>query len=275
MLLKLLHLSDPHFGVMSYFVEPHIIKRELIRFIKDQIEERPSEFYLMITGDIVFKGNNFFNIATDFFTDIITQTEILRENILVCPGNHDICNNSLGDFSIFSYSMRRDNKFSFKTNTSEIFFKNDICFLGINTAYSLEHKFGKVDLAYLDRVLTQHKNTIDESKMRVVFFHHHILNMLDQDDSAIKNAYQLFHMLALHKFNFVFHGHQHAKQLFNINEINVYSISSLLDMNAKSNLISLYSLDPTTGKLLNRDEFSFSRDETNSDGTRGRYKKLC
>ena len=79
----------------------------------------------------------------------------------------------------------------------------------------------------------------------------------------------------MHKFNFVFHGHQHAKQLFNINEINVYSISSLLDMNAKSNLISLYSLDTTTGKLLNRDEFSFSQDETNSDGTRGGYKKLC
>lgn len=274
--MKLLHLSDPHFGLDSYFVQPHIVKRELIRFIQDQMAGLPSEFYLMITGDIVFKGNNTsFDMAKAFFTDIITQTNILRENILVCPGNHDICNCSLNDFSIFSYSMRRDNKFSFEKNTSEIFFKGDICFLGINTVYSLEYKYGKVDLASLDDVLTQHKDTINQSKMRVVFFHHHILNMLDQDDSAIKNAYQLFHMLALHKFNFVFHGHQHAKQLFNINEINVHSISSLLDKNAKSNLISLYSINTTTGKLLNRDEFSFSQDEINSDGTRGRYKKSC
>jgi len=79
--------------------------------------------------------------------------------------------------------------------------------------------------------------------MKIIFFHHHLLNILDDDNSAIKNAYNFFNLIDKYKFNFIFHGHQHARQLFNINNIKINSISALLDNRASSNLVALYELN--------------------------------
>ena len=145
--------------------------------------------------------------------------------------------------------------------------------MGINTAYHLNKKYGKIDLSALDKLLLSYADKISNINLKIAFFHHHILNILDDDSSAIKNSYNLMHLLSEHKFNAIFHGHQHAKQLFDINGIKVNSVSSLLDKNASSNLIALYTGNNV--ELQAKEEFIFCQDEINPDGTRGRYRKLC
>lgn len=272
--MKLLHLSDPHFGSNNYLVKPHKVQRGLIQFIREHLDDEPETFYLMITGDITSKGyEDGFKQAKFFFNEIIEQTKILKKNILICPGNHDICNNSFEDFDTFSYKLRSDRSFLFNESNNQLLLNDNICFLGINTAYHLNNKYGKIDLSGLDELLQSHASKISNINLKIAFFHHHILNILDDDNSAIKNSYNLMHLLSEYKFNAIFHGHQHAKQLFDINGINVYSISSLLDSRASSNLIGLYNLN--TMGIEQKDEFVFCQDEMNQDGTRGRYRKLC
>lgn len=233
-----------------------------------------NNFYLLVSGDISFKGNKEgFSDAKLFFENIIKKAKLKKKNFLVCPGNHDISSGSFSNFSKFSYALRKDNKFSFKEENSSIYFNNDKCFLAINTSYHLEHKFGKIDIDGLANLLKKNKQRIKESNTKIIFLHHHILNILDDDNSAIKNAYNFFYMIEKHGFKFIFHGHQHARQLFDINNIKINSISSLLEARTESNLVALYNI--TNEKIDKKDEFVFLKDEIKENGKRGRYKKVC
>lgn len=272
--MQLLHISDLHFSSGSYNIEPHKVVDGLIELIQNKVSEYEN-FYLLVTGDITFKGQESgFQEATSFFEKILKSTRSIKNNFLVCPGNHDISNDKKFDaFDVFSYSIRLDNTFTFKDNYCNIFFDNDYCFLAINTAYHLIPEYGKIDLQSLATLLEENKDKIKISKTRIVFFHHHILNILDDDNSSIKNSYNFFHMIEQYGFHFIFHGHQHAKQLFDINQIKINSISSLLEKRTASNLVAFYKIDNNT--IQEKEEYIFMKDEIKENGERGRYKKLC
>lgn len=271
--MNLLHISDLHFNSGSYSVEPHKIEEGLINLI-NRNKQDDKEFYLLVSGDITTAGkNDGFNEAKIFFENIIKKTNIKKENFLVCPGNHDISAESFKEFDKFSYGIRQDYKFTFEENNSNLLIDNEKCFLSINTSYHLDHKFGKIDIEQLSRLLKENEEVIGSAKIKIIFFHHHLLNILDDDNSATKNAYNFFHMINKYKFNFIFHGHQHARQLFDINNIKINSISALLDNRASSNLVALYELNDT--EITSKEEYVYLKDEMNEDGTRGSYKKVC
>lgn len=273
--MKILHISDPHFSVNPYQVEPH----KILDGLKELIVEKKvdgEDFFIVVTGDITFQGKKEgFEEADKFFSDLLTNTSIKPENFIVCPGNHDISSNKDFDgFNTFVYKIRQDNEFKFDTsNSNRIYIKDKFCFLSINTVYHLEHTHGKVDIHGLATLLLKEKENIENSQLKIVIFHHNILNLLESDNSAIKNSYQLFELLKIYNFHFLFHGHQHAKQLFNINEIHVNSISSLLETRTVSNLVAYYEIKDKQDFL--KEEYTFLKDETNSQGKQGRYRKLC
>ena len=80
-------------------------------------------------------------------------------------------------------------------------------------------------------------------------------------------------MLKQYNFNFLFHGHQHSRQLFKINNIQVNSTSSLLETRTNSNLIAYYEIRDVDDFV--KEEYTFLKDETNSDGRQGSYRKIC
>ncbi len=270
--MNLLHISDLHFNSGSYSVEPHKIEEGLINLINHN-KQSDKEFYLLVSGDITTVGkSDGFNEAKTFFENIIKKTNIKKENFLVCPGNHDISTESFKEFDKFSYGIRQDDKFTFEKNNSNLFIDNEKCFLSINTSYHLDHKFGKIDIEQLSQLLKKHEKVIGSAKIKIIFFHHHLLNILDNDNSAIKNAYQFFHMINKYKFNFIFHGHQHARQLFDINNIKINTISALLDNRASSNLVACYEFKENN--IIKKEEYVYLKDEINENGTSGSYKKI-
>ena len=272
--MHLLHISDPHFTAEKYNVEPHKALEGLVELINKKSEGE--DLFVLLTGDITSKGNKKgFEKATDFFKSLFERLKINSKNFIVCPGNHD-CNTEkhFGDFNTFSYSIREDHQLEFDiTNSNRIYIKDDICFLSINTAYQLEKNFGKVNIDNLHDLLIKKSDGINRAKIRIVLCHHHILNLHDKDSSAIKNSYQLFELLKQYNFNFLFHGHQHSRQLFKINNIEVNSTSSLLETRTNSNLIAYYEIRDVDNFV--KEEYTFLKDETNSNGRQGSYRKLC
>lgn len=272
--MKILHISDTHFSTKEYQVEPRKISNGLIELINEK--EIGEDFFIVVTGDITFKGElKGFTEAGNFFNDLFVGTAINTKNFIVCPGNHDYdIDKEFTNFNTFVYGVRKDHQFDFNTsNPNKIYIKEDFCFLSINTAHHLEHTHGKVDIYNLAVLLEKEKSNIENSKYRIVIFHHNILNLLDTDNSAIKNSYQLFELLKQYNFHFLFHGHQHAKQLFNINGIHVNSISSLLETRTVSNLVAYYEIKDKDDFI--KEEYTFLKDETNLQGKQGRYRKLC
>ncbi len=275
--MQVLHISDPHFSTEKYAVKSHNTLDGLIELIKSI--KKNKNLYLLITGDITFKGKHVgFDEAIIFFKKLIQKTNLDRKRILICPGNHDISNNEKNkdfkDFNIFSYALRRDNIFKFTTDkTNNLYFKDENCFLSINSSYDLNYKCGKIDINNLADLLKNQKNKIANSKIRIIFCHHHLINLEDKDDSAIKNAYQFFELVKKYKFHFLFHGHQHAKQILKINNIYINSVSSLLETRSVSNLVALYKIKRKN--KIKRKEYTYFKDETNNIGKRGRYRRLC
>ncbi|MDN5091061.1 metallophosphoesterase family protein [Aliarcobacter butzleri] len=275
--MHLLHISDPHFSTEKYAVKAHNTLDGLIELIKNI--KKNKNLYILITGDITFKGKSIgFKEAKNFFKKLIEKTNLDRKRILICPGNHDISDDNniknFEGFNIFAYGLRRDNIFKFTMDrTNNIYFKDGNCFLSINSSYELNYKYGKIDISNLASLLKKKKDEISDSKMRIIFCHHHLLNLEDKDDSAIKNAYQFFELIKQYNFHFLFHGHQHAKQVLKINDIYINSVSSLLETRSVSNLIALYKIKKID--KFKRREYTYFKDETNKIGKRGRYRRLC
>ena len=141
-----------------------------------------------------------------------------RKNVLLCPGNHDIVQNSSLEpflsFDAFAAGIRNDNKFSFSKNSCQLYQADSITFLGINSAFKLDYKYGLIDKDEIKRCLD--KADLDSSKIKIAFFHHHFLNVSENDTSAIRNAYELISLLDCYGFQYLFHGHQHLLQTIEI-----------------------------------------------------------
>jgi 3',5'-cyclic AMP phosphodiesterase CpdA len=93
--MKIIHISDFHYKSRSYekFTEEGIID-ELCTSLSNY---KKSIDLVIFTGDLVNSGKNIgdFNEAKKFFIDKIAKSlDITNNNIIICPGNHDIDRNS-------------------------------------------------------------------------------------------------------------------------------------------------------------------------------------
>lgn len=266
--MKLLHISDPHFHSDSLSIYPHQIKQPLIDLINKEVSDK-SDFYLLLTGDITIQGQKEgYNQATNFFKDVITQTGLNPNNIILCPGNHDISEKSFKNFDAFTYSLRQDQTFTFSESNNNLLFTEKACFLSINSAYYLNHKFGLVDIKNLHDILSEKSDNIAEKETKIAIIHHHFLNVQHEDISLIRNSYEALNVLS--NFDFIFHGHQHTRQKYTINGIQIKGTSSPTEGRSLSNIIALYEIGEENS--LSFSEFIFSKDEPNN-GKMGRFIK--
>lgn len=218
---NIIHISDVHCGAKGISIR----EDEIISGIQRLFTEiSDPECILLVTGDIAFQGGiSSYTIATRFFNSLFKIVPFKRHNVLLCPGNHDIVaedQSYFKNFDSFAYGVRGDNDCSYSRDSVSIVSNNDILFVGINTAYRLDHSYGYVDIAELDKILKQ--RDVDE-RIKIAYFHHHILNVFEQDQSVIRNAYELLLLLDEHKFSYLFHGHQHFSQSFPLGFSRMYS----------------------------------------------------
>ena len=264
--IKIIHISDIHFSSQSLFLQPIDIKQPLIDLINDKVQEGDSAF-LILSGDITFAANkNGYDQGKIFFNAIIQDTQIKRENIITCPGNHDIVDGSFSAFDIFTYNLRNDNTLKFSDKPNYILNYDNISFLTINSSYYLDHTYGLVDIPRLQELLEE--SALVQNKVAVI--HHHFLNLQPDDTSIIRNSYQTIDLLQSYGFDTILHGHQHTKQIYTINNITIKGISSPTEGRSSSNLIGYYEIDEEKNFIV--DEYLFSKD-TIHNGQMGRYIK--
>lgn len=91
--MNILHLTDFHFSTKS---------SQQIRVVNAIISEIKTRNlvidFVFFTGDLVFKGTNVENFQQAqnvLFYPIISELNVKKENIIICPGNHDINRNAI------------------------------------------------------------------------------------------------------------------------------------------------------------------------------------
>lgn len=212
--MNIIHISDLHFGNDDFVYTKSELKEAFLAFIA---ELDINNLILVISGDVTFKGSKKgFDDAKSFFNDIIHESGINRENILVCSGNHDICKDNKGipSFNLFNefvYSLRRDHKLNFIENNFYLLIIDNICFLVVNSAYHFHHQFGFIDET-IYKFLKNNQSKINKCEYKIAILHHHLLNQFKDDTSAIRNAYPFLYALDSCGFNLILHGHQHTCQ---------------------------------------------------------------
>lgn len=217
---NIFHVSDLHFSAR----EKVYLDDELLSGIEKVIKQVDDPQALMlITGDITFKGNTTgYTKATKFFKYLIDKKIIEQKNFLLCPGNHDICKETkFTYFDSFSYSLRKDNVFTYSNQNFSTYSQNNLFFLGINSAFKLDHTYGIVDVEEIDECLKQ--STLANFDTKIAFVHHHLLNQFEADTSALRNSYNLLVLLDKYKFDYIFHGHQHSNQYLPIGNSQIFS----------------------------------------------------
>jgi len=209
------HLSDLHFGNPKAHLRRSDVSKALDTVLA-QLKAPAS--LLIISGDITFQGNKEgYKEAAEAIKSAIERHHMPASNVFVCPGNHDIVIEELGNpyftsFDAWSAQVRND-KFCTFANRPARLIKNEIGdFLLLNTAYHADHKMGLVDLAAVKELLKNesHAPKGEPQRLRVAILHHHIVPVLPEDTSTTRNAYELIGLLDKHGFSAVLHGHQHA-----------------------------------------------------------------
>src|SRR5437588_4383092 len=140
-MVTILHLSDLHFGSEELVYTHSELGEGLQPVLSSAKDEKPC---VLITGDITFQGRpNGYEEAQQFIRRYLSNHFVDPKRLLLCPGNHDIVQGDpFAPFDSFSYSLRSDRIFTYSDNNYVIWEDDEVLFLGINTAYRFEHRYG-------------------------------------------------------------------------------------------------------------------------------------
>lgn len=85
MRIKWAHLSDIHHFYSNY--KTLVMRDKLVEYVttlKDDVD------ILFITGDIAHKGSKYNEKVISFLDDVVQACDVLKSNVFMIPGNHDI-----------------------------------------------------------------------------------------------------------------------------------------------------------------------------------------
>ena len=220
--MQILHFSDLHFGNSNATFNRY----QLASALTDWLNNNQTKTILVISGDVTFRGKREgYRDAKDFFQDIIQKCRIERDNIILCPGNHDIVEGSFSRFDEFSYSLRQDSVFTFEEQNVVRHSIENLYFEVFNTSFHLDRTYGYIDKSIVNNNGSCHP-TNDQWIKKIAVTHHHLLGMFKEDTSAIRNSYKLVIYLEKEDFNYLLHGHQHASQNYYIGKKPIEAISA-------------------------------------------------
>lgn len=98
MTTTIVHISDLHFRG-NWEEDQGLVLKEFFIDLKNQLEKVSdrNRIFVAFSGDIVYagSGNSNFNIALSDLNKRLGEIGISRDNIIISPGNHDICRESV------------------------------------------------------------------------------------------------------------------------------------------------------------------------------------
>lgn len=263
MTTTLLHISDLHFGDPKGVLNRQEVKQVLWALLH---KTGPGVF-VVISGDISFKGNSQGYVdAQNALFEVFDEAKILRDRVIVCPGNHDVVKSvtnasPFDTFDAWSVALRSDKHCTFSTDSCRRFTSPEVDFLLINSAYHGDIEFGLVDLKKMDAVLGDMDAAPIQGLPRVAVLHHHLVPFSREDTSTTRNAYKVLTCLAKHGFSLVLHGHQHAllELGVGVNSMKVHGVGSFrYNTPGFVNGATVYRIDRS--KRITAEHYAISKD---------------
>lgn len=86
-ILKWIHLSDIHYNFNNY---PSLRMRDLLLKYIEEICKGDIYNFMIITGDILYKGKNYNGTVVEFIDKMLETSKIEKGNLYIVPGNHDL-----------------------------------------------------------------------------------------------------------------------------------------------------------------------------------------
>ncbi len=211
----IVHISDLHFGNENAVWKPMEMADTLTTFLQGLSSNR----YLVISGDVTYRGNiKGYTDCKQALLKVIDSGAVDRKNIILCPGNHDLCPETNGEktlkgfrfFDEWSSAVRSDNRLLFSKRSAVMLETDHISFLCVNTSHHFNHEFGLIDVKGIEECISTLALSVSKKKKRVAVAHHHFIPVLEADTSTVRNAYHCLELLIKHDFSLLAHGHQHA-----------------------------------------------------------------
>ena len=244
-----------------------------IKFAKTQVIDKT--IFLLITGDITDWGEQIeFDYAEKYLNKIIGTLGILKTNILLIPGDHDLnrraIENQLAENPDSTLELINVAKFSnfkkfYKSFLGKDFNPNSIIFdnliidgriqlLGINSSYKidLKQKEGSISIEKFEEEIKEYQ-TNDELK-NIFCCHHNIVSAHENKKSGqweINNRARLLSKLQEYSINFVFSGNEHTSSLekYGQGEI-LISDSGPLTSKKNDSAFKIYEIELTDDIIL-------------------------
>lgn len=216
MAMKIIHISDSHFGNDKPVFELNLLSKAFLDF-KHLFSN--DDTYLIVSGDITLKGNEKgYHEASNFFRKIWVENGGSRNRFFACPGNHDFCNSTFEAFDVFVAGIRQDNLLNFSKSATNIVEAPDATFLLVNSTAHGDTTFGCIDINNLREKLKNELTAHPSLKQRIAVVHHNVFGIYKTDSSAIRNSLAFVSLLDEYKFNVILHGHQHSQMVVKVGE---------------------------------------------------------
>ncbi|MFW6141921.1 MAG: metallophosphoesterase family protein [Candidatus Saliniplasma sp.] len=197
--MKILHISDTHFGKEDYF------NRETLNEVLE--EANSGEYDLLLhSGDVTQGGRaEYYKIAQKYFK----QIDIPH---LIVPGNHD---KRSGGLSLFEDYIGPANGFD------EI---GEAVVVYVDSAVS-DSDDGRVGMVKFE-MLKEALRKFNDKKIKIVLLHHHVLPVpkAGRERNILSNAGDLLDLFLKEDVDLVVSGHRHFP--------NVHSVENMVFVNA-------------------------------------------
>lgn len=188
-LLRVVHLSDPHFGTTRIDVVDGLLN--ILKKIQPAL--------ILLTGDITQRARaNQFRAAKDFIDQLGSAA------VIAVPGNHDI---PLGNIYARIFHPYKGYENIFKQKLEQNIVLKDLCITCLNSTSRWRHIQGNFQNFYLEK---QFQEDYSHCKVRIVAFHHPMDCAKHVDDKNLlkgrNNAIALFDR---HNVDMIVSGHIH------------------------------------------------------------------
>ncbi|WP_449104072.1 metallophosphoesterase family protein [Pseudomonas veronii] len=171
-MIRILHISDTHFGT-----ERHAVVEALLRHVREQ----PTDL-LVLSGDITQRAKPGQFTAAKRFVDRVQALGVPRR--LVIPGNHDLPLYNLAKRFLCPY---RDYSRAFGEDLEPVFENDEVLMIGLNTTNPRRRKDGAVTAAQVAAVVERLRRC-DPGKVRVVVAHQPFGSMVASDDRNLQHG---------------------------------------------------------------------------------------
>lgn len=270
--ITILHLSDFHFGGEN---QDHAVKasKSFLYSLKSGAffdQSREIDF-VVITGDFTNKGDvDGFVKASEFLSELSALLKVRRENVIVCPGNHDlqldVTGASWNPFISFYknfYGKDATAKFdeikaaedslSGRIGFVDVRVSRDpanVLFVAFNSAANMMKaddpgRIGKPQMNLVSKLAKDAGS--DNAIAKIAVLHHHILPVLSEslpgmkevykhDRDVIRDSSEMMRFLIQNDFPLVLHGHFH-KDFFAATTIPDASFNTRKNESSKRDLV--------------------------------------